>query len=178
MAINPGGGNEKNDRRNLGDTLLYPKVHEFKNISQDMHIYYWDQVNPNFIKATQTYPIYKNISDVLASSQTSLDDICYFNFLPYRGRDNKYPSVDRDLSTIIPKCKNKFIEPLLAYLKPSLVVAFGIQVEKYIKSSWQDFPFETVTINRARAGTEAVRESKEKAKARLESWAEDRPPVN
>ena len=171
LPINPGGGNEKNDVRNYGDSILYPVCHNFKSLENNIAEYYWESFVPTFINAKMSYPIYSKITDILQCSQTTLDDICYFNFLPYRGKSNKYPATKKEILDIVPKCREIFVEPLLDFLRPSLVVAFGKQVDTYIIECWRNFPFEKVSWNRARVETELVLKEREFSKKVLRDWA-------
>ena len=171
LPINPGGGNEGNDVRNKGDSILYPVCHQFKSLENNIAEYYWKSFVPTFINAKMSYPIYLKMTDILQSSQTTLDDICYFNFLPYRGKSNKYPKTKRDMSHIVPKCREKFVEPVLHFLRPSLVVCFGKKVDTYIKEYWGNFQYERVSWNRARADKESVLKERELSKKVLRDWA-------
>ena len=110
LPINPGGGNVTSDIREGGDNLLYPLVHEFKGLKNNVPEFYWDTFVPNFIDIKKSYSIYtKGISDILNASGTSLNDICYFNFLPFRGRGNSYPHSKRDMAEIIPRCIEYYV---------------------------------------------------------------------
>ena len=171
LPINPGGGNEKDDARNYGDSILYPVCHKFKSLENNIAEYYWDSFVPTFIEAKMSYSIYQKMFDVLQTSQTTLDDICYFNFLPYRGKSNKYPATKKDMLDIIPKCREKFVEPVLDFLRPSLVISFGKQVDTYIREYWGNFQHEKVSWNRARAETESVLKERELSKKVLRDWA-------
>ena len=172
LPINPGGGNEKNDVRDDGDSILYPVCHEFKSLEKNIAEYYWESFVPTFINAMMSYPIYQKMTDILKSSQSTLDDICYFNFLPYRGKSNKYPASKKDMLDIVPKCRDKFVEPVLDFLKPSLVISFGKQVDTYIREYWGNFQFEKVSWNRARVETESVLKENELSKKTLRDWAQ------
>ena len=43
-------------------------------------------------------------------SESTLFNIAYFNFLPFRGRYNKYPTTQSDMNFIIPNSINKFVK--------------------------------------------------------------------
>ena len=171
IPINPGGGNETDDLRNYGDSFLYPTIHEFKGLKDNVADYYWERFVPTFKKAKMSYPIYHKMLDILNASQSSLDDICYFNFLPYRGKGNQYPKSKGDMHQIIPKCREKFLEPVLKYLRPSMVVSFGKQVDTYINEFWSDFEFDKVSWNRERAPRPSVLEERAVCLKKLESWS-------
>ncbi len=171
IPINPGGGNESNEIRNYGDSFLYPTIHEFKDLRNNVVEYYWKTFVPKFKEAKMSYPIYQKMLDILNASQTTLDEICYFNFLPYRGRGNNYPKSKKDMSQIIPKCRDNFVEPILEFLKPSLVVSFGKQVDTYIQEFWDDFKYEKVSWNRERAPRPSVLEERKLCIKRLEDWS-------
>jgi len=87
--------------------------------------FYWEIFGLKFKKAQMFYSIFKQMQGILDASNTTLDEVSYCNFLPYRGRGNKYPSIKRDMSHIIPNCRDEFVTPALEFLKPSLGVAFG-----------------------------------------------------
>ena len=171
IPINPGGGNETSNKRNYGDSFLYPILHEFKGLQSDVVDFYWDTFVPKYKNAKMSYPIYQKMLDILNASKTTLDDICYFNFLPYRGKANKYPKSKRDMSYIIPKCRKKFIEPVLNFLQPSLVVTFGKQVDVYINQFWHGFNYEIVSWNRERAPRPSVLKERAKSLRKLEEWS-------
>lgn len=171
IPINPGGGNETNNVRNYGDSFLYPTIHEFKGLSSNIAEFYWQTFVPNFKDAKMSYPIYQKMMDILNASQTTLDEICYFNFLPYRGKANNYPKSKRDMSQVVPKCRERFVKPILKFLKPSLVVSFGKQVDTYIHEFWDDFEYEKVSWNRERAPRPPVLKERELCIKRLKEWA-------
>ena len=171
IPINPGGGNATSDIRNKGDNVLYPVLHQFKALTAGVEEFYWNEFVPKFKIAKISFPIYRKMEDILEASETSLDDICYFNFLPYRGKDNAYPQTKSAMSKIIPNCIDKFVQPALQTLQPSLVVTFGKQVDTYIKDYWKNFPYETVSWNRARALTPDVRAERENSVEQLRKWA-------
>lgn len=174
IPINPGGGNEISDVRNFGDSILYPILHEFKGQKKDVTTFYWERFVPKFKEAKMSYPIYQKMLPILESANSDLDDICYFNFLPYRGRGNKYPASRQDMCQIIPNCIEKFIKPTLIFLKPSLVVAFGKQVDVYIDEFWNDFAYERVSWNRARAPRPPVLKDREQSQKQLKYWSENK----
>ena len=171
IPINPGGGNETSENRNAGDSFLYPIIHAFKEQKEDPINFYWNEFVPNFKKAKMTYPIYQKMLLILDSAKSNLDDICYFNFLPYRGRGNKYPTTKRDMLDIIPNCITKFVEPTLKFLKPSLVVTFGKQVDIYIDEFWNKFQYNRVSWNRERAPRPSVLEDRAKSLFLIKSWS-------
>lgn len=173
IPINPGGGNGTSEQRNYGDSFLYPIIHEFKSLEFEVGRFYWETFVPNFKKAKMSYSIYNKMLDILEASETTLDDICYFNFLPYRVIGNRYPASKSDMSEIIPRCRENFVEPLLTHLRPSIVVTFGKQVDVYIREYWDDFEFNVVSWNRARAPTRSVMKEREISLERLRRWAEE-----
>jgi hypothetical protein len=171
IPINPGGGNETNNTRNYGDSLLYPLLHDFKSLQSDEADFYWEKIVPRFKDSMMSYPIYEKIMGILNASKTTLDDICFFNFLPYRGRANNYPKGKREMSYIIPKCRENFVKPVLDFLQPSLVVTFGKQVDIYINEFWDDFQFERVSWNRGRAPRPSVLQERADSLGKLEKWS-------
>jgi len=171
IPINPGGGNETSNIRNYGDSFLYPILHEFKGLQSYVVDFYWETFVPKFKDAKMSYPIYQKMLDILNASETTLDDICYFNFLPYRGKANNYPKSKRDMSYIIPKCREKFVKPVLDFLQPSLVVTFGKQVDIYINEFWHDFHNEKISWNRERAPRPSVLQERAESLRRLEKWS-------
>ena len=174
IPINPGGGNETSERRNPGDSLLYPSIHEFKSQRTAVEDFYWEHFVSNFKKAMKTYPIYQKMLPILEAAKSNLDDICYFNFLPYRGRGNRYPTSKRDMRHIIPNCIEKFVEPNLNFLDPSLVVAFGKQVDIYVDEFWRDFRHARISWNRDRAPKPSVLNDREQSKNLLQDWSKNR----
>ena len=173
IPINPGGGNETTEIRNSGDSFLYPIIHEFRSQRNGIEDFYWENFVPNFKKAKMTYPIYQKMLPILGAARSSLDDICYFNFLPYRGKGNKYPTSKKDMGHIIPNCIRRFVKPTLEFLKPSLVVAFGKQVDLYFDEYWDDLGFRKVSWNRERAPRPSVLRDREQSIICLEGWSED-----
>ena len=171
IPINPGGGNETNNIRNYGDSLLYPLLHDFKSLQSDEADFYWKKIVPKFKDSMMSYPIYEKILGILNASKTTLDDICFFNFLPYRGRANIYHKGKREMTYIIPKCREIFVKPVLSFLQPSLVVTFGKQVDIYINEFWDDFQFERVSWNRERAPRPSVLQERAESLGKLERWS-------
>ena len=174
VPINPGGGNETSEIRNSGDSLLYPIIHKFKSQKTSVENFYWEYFVPNFEIAMKTYPIYQKMMPILEAAKVNLDDICYFNFLPYRGKANKYPKSKRDMENIIPNCIEKFVKPALNFLDPSLIVAFGKQVDIYIEDFWGDFNFARISWNRDRAPKPSVINEREQSINLLEDWSKRR----
>ena len=170
IPINPGGGNETSEQRNYGDSILYPILHEFKGTRNNFDKYYWDTLVPAFRKAKPTWKIYKDMFPILNATKCNLDNIAYFNFLPFRGRYNKYPTTQSDMNFIIPNSINKFVKPTLNLLKPSLIVTFGKQVDTYIHRYWEKFNYETISWNRARAATESVLRERQQSLEKLNNW--------
>ena len=170
IPINPGGGNETSEKRNYGDSVLYPILHEFKSARNNFDKYYWDILVPAFRKAKPTWKIYKDMLPILRATKSDLDNIAYFNFLPYRGRGNKFPESQFDMDRIIPNAINKFVEPTLKLLKPSLVVTFGKQVGKYISRYWNGFDYQTICWNRARVAAESVLRERQQSLEKLNNW--------
>lgn len=170
IGINPGGGNVSSGSRNFGDELIYPVSNEFKNCLKDIEAIYWNDFVPNFARAKKSYPIYRqHMLEVLEASGCSLSNISYFNFLPYRGRDNKYPKLKTEMEYVVPQCIKHYVRPLLSLLNPSMVVLFGKQVDTYIRKFWSDFPYATVFWNRAWL-TDDVLASRRDSKSILNSW--------
>ncbi len=179
LAINPGGGNHKSEARVYGDGILYPIVEKFKSVEGQPSICYWEEFVPVFKEAKKSYPIYQTLLHILNASKSDLDDICYLNFLPYRVRNDKYPTTKGLMREVIPQCINKFVEPSLRIFEPSVVLSFGKQVDKYIDQFWVDFPYYRVPWDRSRAsktleGRAQVSEAREKSKELLTSWAANR----
>ena len=174
IPINPGGGNEKTNIRSDIGNLIYPSLYEFKDLNQNIENYYWEVFVPKFKEATIAYPIYKQMSDIFKYSETTLDDVAFFNFLPYRGKDNKYPIKKIEMDSIIPACIKYFVKPALDIIKPSLVVTFGTQVDIYIENYWKNFEYQKVSWNRSRAPTPFVIKQREATLIHLTNWAKSR----
>ena len=68
MPINPGGGNVTHNKRNYGDQLLYPIVHAFKSMKEDVVDFYWKEFESVFRRAKPTWPIYKKMEPILLAA--------------------------------------------------------------------------------------------------------------
>jgi hypothetical protein len=184
LCINPGGGTAKSGTRNEGDQILYPVITEFKNTTTNVEEMYWKTFIPIFREAKTKWDIYRQMHPVLeaakfSTSQEELSDrICYFNFLQYRTKENKYPSKNGpDAKKIIPLTVKKFVKPLIKFLAPSLVVCFGKRVDEYIKHHYPIFPSRRVVWDRSHASKtpaawEKVQRDREDCLKKIELWAE------
>tara|TARA_Y100000590_G_scaffold364361_1_gene422721 strand:+ start:109 stop:822 length:714 start_codon:yes stop_codon:yes gene_type:complete len=173
MPINPGGGTATSEDKNDGDDLVYPLIHEFKSIKKDVCNYYWEKFIPIYKEAKPKWRIYKQMKPILEASECDLDNICNFNFLPYKVRDDEYPTTLADMDLIMPKCRDLFLKSLIALLSPSIIVNFGKQVDKYRSNYWQDLSIESITWNRARAPTPEVKKERKRALKQLRIWAKN-----
>lgn len=174
MPINPGGGTATSEDEDDGDKLVYPLIHEFKSIKQDVYNFYWDKFIPAFEEAKPKWRIYKQMKPILEASECDLGNICYFNFLPYKVKNDKYPGTNKtDMDLIMPKCRDLFLRPLIALLSPSIIVNFGKQVDTYRSNYWQDLSIESVTWNRARALIPEVKKERKRALKLLRTWAKN-----
>ena len=173
MPINPGGGTATSEDKNDGDELVYPLIHEFKSIKKDVCTYYWEKFIPTYKEAKPKWRIYKQMKPILEASECDLNNICNFNFLPYKVRDDKYPTTLADMDLIMPKCRDLFLKSLIALLSPSIIVNFGKQVDKYRSYYWQDLSIESVTWSRARAPTAEVKKERKRALKLLRTWAKN-----
>lgn len=184
IPIQPGGGTGDKYFSDA-DGHLYEAIRQFKRLDADADIfeYYWNEFIPRFKKATKgdaynkSYPIFKKMTHVLQASNTSLDNICYFNFIPYRCKDNKHPKNIQ----IIRNCINAFVKPALEFLQPSLVVAFGKQVaNKYIENYWEDFNYEMACWNQIQAPRnpqhkKEIEQEREDCLHKSAAWAKKQP---
>ena len=173
MPINPGGGNETSEIRDIGDNIIFPVLHEYKKINKNVEEYYWNVFVPTFRKAKPTWKIYKDMLPVLTASNCSLDNISYFNFVPYRGRNNRYPNRVFEMNEIIPKTIDKFVKPILNLLQTSLIINFGKQVDTYIDRYWNKFSYQTVSWNRARALNTNVINDREESIRLIKEWTQN-----
>jgi len=154
LSINPGGGNDKEESPHHGDAKFYPLLHQFKRLKKDNDIenFYGQRFVPAFSEVAHDWKIHQQLSKVLQAAKRGFNDIGYCNFVPYRCRKqgsqknpDTYPKNISDMDKIIPRCVSLYLKPLLAELKPSMVVAFGEQVRKYLERYWNGFPYKTVT---------------------------------
>jgi len=147
IPINPGSGSARGIR-SYGDEILYPVIKNFKKSTEEIYKKYWDEFIPTFKRAKVTFKIYDQMQDILNASKSNLDNIAYFNFIQYRCKNNEYPIHNYQTKDIIPKTINRFVNPLLKLLAPSLIICFGKQVDKYINKYWKEFPYKRVVWDR------------------------------
>lgn len=131
LGINPGGGDYKNEHRNYGDSLVYPIAHAFTSCdASSADLVYINQFRPAFVTAKPTWPIYhQHLAPLLKAASIGLQEIAYFNFIPYRCRKNRYPVATR--SPIIERCSRLIVNPLVSVLEPSLIVCVGKTVHDW-----------------------------------------------
>lgn len=124
IAFNPGGGGE---RHHPGDDRFYALLREFRAASRQQVVTKFDAINAAFTSIVQRWPMWRIFQPTLAAFGVPLREVCYFNAVPYRTRENKEPPVAAKQTAW-----QELVAPALAILQPSIVVALGVAAGKII----------------------------------------------
>lgn len=119
LAINPGGGGDSY-KRTPEDEELLPLIEAFRNSSAAEASWRFDAMSSNYRVQMQTWNLWRIFHPVLEACGKELEDVSFLNCFPYRTAGDRMPH-----AAALRASWTKIIEPLLAELRPSILVALG-----------------------------------------------------
>ena len=170
VGINPGGGKFKSEVKTINDRKLYEKIHTFHQIDTLIEQYYWEEFIPTFLEIKPKLTIFsQHIKLILNCANFSLNDVSYFNILPYRCRNDKYPRAKKDLH-IIHKSIKYFFNPLVNLLEPSIIVYLGKKAFEYINDFDHSKQINNTIWDREQAKTDRREQSRNICATKIKNW--------
>lgn len=120
LAINPGGGGDAYTCRRPQDNVLLPLIEMFVKSTEREAEKCFAAMSTNYASQVKTWNLWRILNPVLDACRQDLSEVAYLNCFPYRTAGDRKPD-----AYALRASWNKVIEPLLAELKPSTVIALG-----------------------------------------------------
>ena len=120
LGINPGGGGDAQEDRTAEEEKQFPMIERFYKSSDAERVEAFEIINGTFPSIVRGWNLWRILVPTLEAAGRSLDEVALWNLVPYRTRSNKQPPV-----TALDKSWQLFVQPMLALLRPSAIVALG-----------------------------------------------------
>ena len=120
LAINPGGGGDAYVARTPQDSALLPLIERFVDSTIEAAKAPFERMCESYLAQAQTWNLWRILGPAVAACSTRPEGLCYLNCFPYRTRGDALP-----LSQALKLSWEKVVSPLIAELKPSLLVVLG-----------------------------------------------------
>lgn len=120
LAINPGGGGDAYTTRTPQDAELIPLLQAFVQAEGSEVATTFERMCSNYARQVGTWNLWRILHPTLQACRCTLDEVCYLNVFPYRTAKDARPS-----QSALQASWNLVIQPLLAELKPSMLIALG-----------------------------------------------------
>jgi len=158
LGINPGNG-PRDDVPTPADARMLPALEAFANAPTPER---FARASSAYMAECQRWPVWtRHCKEVLGSGGLSFDQIAYSNCLPWRT-----DSESRFANEIALRATELYVEPLIAELKPKIVIALGKRAATMLTK--HNHPsYESVVWNRAQAATPNVIAERAAAAARI-----------
>ena len=171
LSINPGEGKTPSGERTEEDALLFPALEAFKTSSNSKISSSYSKLVKCHNSVIKKWSIFgQHIAPVLAAAKRDMEKVVYCNVLPFRCRDNKYPTRKPHIKRIIPPCIDIVVRPLIDVCRPSLVVFLGVQAQEWAGDVVRAAGIEQVCWSRQRAHSAKREQSKQECILRLRDW--------
>ncbi len=147
LGINPGNGPERENRSGTDERMMPALIRFAKNPSPEA----FAAAQSAYQMECEHWHIWKrHCKEVIGAGKLSLDEIAYSNCLPWRSESRSAFS-----DTVAQRTAALYAYPLIAELRPSLIIAMGKRVTQILHLVDGELP-PLITWNRAQAATAAV----------------------
>jgi hypothetical protein len=133
LAINPGGGGDKYDRRIPEDDVFYPLLHEFKSANQENVVATFEAINRAFVPIVTSWNLWRILGSTLEAAGASIEEIAYMNVVPYRTRNDKMPPIEARRTSWA-----RIVRPTLGLLEPRAIITLGKKAGSIVDTLMED----------------------------------------
>lgn len=123
LAINPGGGGDSYQIRTRQDNELLPLIVTFTKSSSNELLTAFANMSGSYAAQVRTWNLWRILAPTLHACGKDLSEVAYLNCFPYRTCADRMPQ-----ASALRASWTNVVEPLLAQLSPSTLIALGKKV--------------------------------------------------